>query len=195
MTSAQPSAACAAPHQAARHLLPHRQNRAWRPSAAAAEGDGGDTFPACQSRPSAAAAGIRRPFVRAGEYCGWAWRPMPSYTPSDRGREADPACACRQPPRPRTASTRLALLREASLGYGLAGPVPLCCGQARCTVVQLALRDGHMYPRAPRLSGVLGGLSQECCNVSGPPIPAGPGCGMVLPTQPVPNPLVLQLVL
>ena len=137
MTSAQPSAACAAPHHAARHLLPHRQNRAWRPSAAAAEGDGGDTFPACQSRPSAAAAGIRRPLVRAGEYCGLAWRPMPSCTPSDRGREADPACVCRQPPRLNTASSRLALLRdqgtEAGPGHGLAGPVavPLCCGGER----------------------------------------------------------------
>ena len=61
----------------------------------------------CQSRPSASTSGIRRPFVRAGANCGWAWRPMPSYTPFDRGRERPTqraACACRQPPRPRTAS-------------------------------------------------------------------------------------------
>ena len=117
--------------------------------------------------------------------------------PSDRGPVVISACVCRQPPRSRAASRRRALPRGAGLGHGLAGPVPLCCGQARSTVVQLALRDGHMYPRAPRLSGVLGGLSQECCNVSGPPIPAGLGCGMALPTQPVnpvPNPLVLQRV-
>ena len=197
MTSAQLSTACTAPHHAARHLPPHRQNRAWRPSPVAAEGDGGDTCPACQSRPSASAAGIRRPFVRAGEYCGWAWRPMPSYTPSDRGREADPACACRQPPRPSTASSRLALLREASPGYGLAGPVPLCRGGEREAAVWLASRDTSHAPRAPRSSGVLGGSTAECCNVPGPPTPAGPGRGVVHPTQsvnPRPNSVDLQHV-
>ena len=117
--------------------------------------------------------------------------------PSDRGPVVDSACVCRQPPRPRAASSRRALPRGAGLDHRLAGPVPLCCGTERGVAVQLALRDGHMYPRAPRSSRVLGGLPQECCNVSGPLVPAGPGCRMVLPTHPVnpvPNPLLLQRV-
>ena len=122
---------------------------------------------------------------------------MPTYTPSDRGREADPACACRQPPRPRTAITRLALLREASLGYGLAGPVPLCCGEEPEAAVWLASRDASHAPRAPRSLGVLGGASADCCNVPGPPVPATPSRGVVHPIQPVnprPNPVDLQRV-
>ena len=83
---------------------------------------------------------------------------MPSYTPSDRGREADPACACRQPPRMNTASIKLALLREASSIHVLVGPVPLYCGGEREAAVWLASRDASHAPQdAPRSSGVLGG--------------------------------------
>ena len=121
---------------------------------------------------------------------------MPSYTPSDRGREADPACACRQPPRPSTASSRLALLREASPGYGLAGPVPLCRGGEPEAAVWLAPRDASHAPCAPRLSGVLGGASADWCNVPGPPVPAA-FSAVVHPTQsvnPRPNSVDLQRV-
>ena len=197
MTSAQLSTACTAPHHAASHLLPRRQNRAWRPSTAAAESDGGDTRPAHQSRPSAPAAENRRPFMRAGEYCGWVWRPMPSYTPPTAGTCVDPAFACRQPPRPSVACRRLALLRGASRGHGLAGPVPLCRGRDRVAAVWLASRDASHAPRAPRSSGVLGGASADCCNVPGPPAPAAPGCGVVHPTHsvnPRPNPVDLHRV-
>ena len=122
---------------------------------------------------------------------------MPSYTPSDRGREADPACTCRQPPRLNTASIRLALLREASSGHGLAGPVPLCRGEEPEAAVWLASRDASHAPCAPRLSGVLGGASADWCNVPGPPVPAALGRGVVHPTQsvsPRPNPVDLQRV-
>ena len=122
---------------------------------------------------------------------------MPTYTPSDRGREADPACACRQPPRLNTASIRPALLREAGPGHGLAGPVPLCRGGEREAAVWLASREASHAPRAPRLSGVLGGASADWCNVPGPPVPAGPGRGVVRPTQsvnPRPNSVDLQRV-
>ena len=122
---------------------------------------------------------------------------MPSYTPSDRGREADPACACRQPPRPRTASTRLALLREASSGHVLAGAVPLCRGEEPEAAVWLASRDASHAPRAPWLSRVLGGASADWCNVPGPPVSAGPGRRVVHPTQsvnPRPNSVDLQRV-
>ena len=110
---------------------------------------------------------------------------MPSYTPSDRGCQADPACACSQPPRLNAAFSRLALLREASLGYGLAGPVPLCRGGELAAAAWLASRDTSHAPRAPRSSGVLGGASADWCNVPGPPVPAALGRGVVHPTQSV----------
>ena len=95
------------------------------------------------------------------------------------------------------AITRLTLLREASLGYGLAGPVPLCRGEEPEAAVWLASRDASHAPHAPRSSGVLGGASADWCNVPGPPVPAGPGRGVVRPTQsvnPRPNSVDLQRV-
>ena len=121
----------------------------------------------------------------------------PIYTPSDRGREADPACAYRQPRRLNAASSRLALYRKAGPGHGLAGPVPLYCGGEPEAAVWLASRDASHAPRAPRSSGVLGGASADWCNVPGPPVPAVLGRGVVHPTQsvnPRPNSVDLQRV-
>ena len=102
------------------------------------------------------------------------------------------ARARRQPRWTQTAFRRCLLLTGAVPGYGVAGPVPLCCGDDHARPASPVSRKLYTYP-----VGTAGGegLSGGGCNIPGYPSLANPGGVLVrlsALTNPGPSPAPLR---
>ena len=140
--------------------------------------------PAYQSEFVPPADQFRRALLRRSACSGCSACLLPTCTPFARGASGGTVSSHRRLGRRLTAPGSQALLRGAGRAADLAGPVPLCFSGGRGTASRLGFRDPTHTPVEWRSSGGMGGSTAECCNVPGPPTPAGPGRGMVHPTQP-----------
>ena len=105
-----------------------------------------------------------------------------------------PARSRRRLPWPRVAYPRRALLTGAVPGAGVAGSVPLCCGDDHARPASPVSRKLYTYP-----VGTAGGegLSGGGCNIPGTPSRASPGGVLVrlsALTNPGPSPAPLRAV-